>query len=50
LENAKRLGVRGARVHDFLHAVAAGKAGATKIFTLDKNDFDDLTQIELETA
>lgn len=47
-KKAKRLGVRGGRVHDFLHAVAAEKAGADKIITLDENDFNDLTGLEIE--
>ena len=48
LKNAKRLGVRGGRVHDFLHAVAAEKAGADKIITLDENDFNGLTGLKIE--
>ena len=47
-KKAKRLGVRGGRVHDFLHAVAAEKAGADKIITLDENDFNDLTGLKIE--
>ena len=48
LKKAKRLGVRGGRVHDFLHAVAAEKAGADKIVTLDENDFNGLTGLKIE--
>ena len=48
LKSARKLGVRGGRVHDFFHAVAAKKCGAKKIVTLDKNDFDGLTEIALE--
>jgi predicted nucleic acid-binding protein len=48
LKRAKQLGVRGGRVHDFLHAIAAEKSGADKIITLDKNDFDDLTKLKIE--
>jgi len=48
LKSARKLGVRGGRVHDFFHAVAAKKSGAKKIVTLDKNDFADLTEITLE--
>jgi predicted nucleic acid-binding protein len=48
LKKTKRLGVRGGRVHDFLHAGAAEKAGAEKIITLDENDFNDLTKLKIE--
>ncbi|HEV2330120.1 MAG TPA: PIN domain-containing protein [Verrucomicrobiae bacterium] len=48
LKPARKLGVRGGRVHDLFHAVAAKKSGAKKILTLDKNDFIGLTEIELE--
>jgi len=48
LKSARKLGVRGGRVHDFFHAVAAKKCGAKKIVTLDKNDFAGLTEIALE--
>ena len=48
LKSARRLGVRGGRVHDLFHAVAAKKCGAKKILTLDKNDFTGLTEIALE--
>jgi predicted nucleic acid-binding protein len=48
LKSARKLGVRGGRVHDYFHAVAAKKSGATKIVTLDKNDFAGLTKIALE--
>ena len=47
-KKARWLGVHGGRVHDFLHAVAAEKAGADKIITLDENDFDGLTKLEIE--
>jgi len=43
LKQAKARGIRGGRVHDFLHAVAAEKAGAKELLTLDRNDFADLT-------
>jgi len=43
LKEAKARGVRGGRVHDFLHAVAAEKSGAKQLLTLDRNDFADLT-------
>lgn len=48
LKEARKRGVRGGRVHDYLHAVAAEKSGANKLLTLDKNDFNDLTKIEIE--
>ena len=47
-KRAKKAGVRGARIHDFLHVAAAEKAGAKKILTLDRRDFAGLTGIELE--
>ena len=48
LKSARKLGVRGGRVHDLFHAVAAKKCGAKKILTLDKNDFASLMEIALE--
>jgi predicted nucleic acid-binding protein len=48
LKEARKIGVRGGRIHDYLHAVAAQKSGAKKLLTLDKNDFNDLTQVEIE--
>jgi predicted nucleic acid-binding protein len=39
LASAKSLGIRGGRVHDFLHAVAARKAGCTTLLTLNIADF-----------
>lgn len=39
LDKARRYGVRGGLIHDFLHAVAARKAGADKIYTLNLDDF-----------
>jgi predicted nucleic acid-binding protein len=48
LKEARKRGVRGGRVHDYLHAVAAEKAGAKKLITLDRNDFKDLTNVEIE--
>ena len=50
LHHARRLGVRGGRVHDYLHALAAEKGKASKILTLDKNDFDDITTVPIEFA
>ncbi len=42
LDKAQSLGVRGGRVHDYLHALAAVKSGAAGLLTLDKNDFAGL--------
>ena len=42
LKQAKRRGVRGGRVHDFMHAVAAEKSGAKELLTLDEHDFEQL--------
>jgi predicted nucleic acid-binding protein len=42
LEQTRRRGVRGGRVHDFLHAVAAEKAKASLLLTADENDFESL--------
>lgn len=44
LNTAERCGVRGGRVHDFLHAIAAREAGAKEILTADKNDFKGLVE------
>jgi predicted nucleic acid-binding protein len=44
LKQAKAKGVRGGRVHDFLHAVAAQKSGVKELLTLDQNDFAGLTE------
>ena len=50
LKTARQKGVRGGRVHDYLHAIAAEKSGSDKILTLDKNDFTDLTSLTVEQA
>jgi len=42
LKEAQGLAVMGGRVHDFLHARAARKAGAAKLLTLDLGDFQGL--------
>jgi len=44
LKQARKLGVRGGRVHDYLHAVAAEKSGVSELLTLDRNDFAGLTR------
>ncbi len=41
---ARGLGVRGGRIHDLLHALAARKIGAKELLTLDQNDFAGLVQ------
>jgi predicted nucleic acid-binding protein len=48
LKTARAKGVRGGRVHDYLHAVAAEKFSADKLVTVDRNDFDGLSGIEIE--
>ena len=42
LRTARKFGVRGGRVHDFLHAVAAMKAGCELLRTLNTGDFEGL--------
>ena len=39
LASAKSRGIRGGRVHDFLHAVAARKADCTSLITFNISDF-----------
>jgi predicted nucleic acid-binding protein len=39
IKDAKRSGVRGARIHDFMHVYAARKCGATALMTLDTGGF-----------
>jgi predicted nucleic acid-binding protein len=43
MKQARKRGVRGGRIHDFLHAIAAEKSGASELLTLDENDFGQLT-------
>jgi predicted nucleic acid-binding protein len=43
LKLARKRGVRGGRVHDFLHAIAAENSGAEELLTADKHDFESLT-------
>jgi len=47
LQTARAKGVRGGRVHDYLHAIAAEKSKAVQIVTGDQNDFDRLTEIKI---
>jgi predicted nucleic acid-binding protein len=42
LAKAEFKGIRGGRVHDYLHAVAAHKGNAGLILTADKHGFDGL--------
>ncbi len=42
LAAAKSRGVRGGRIHDFLHAKAARKAGCSRLVTLNLSDFRGL--------
>jgi predicted nucleic acid-binding protein len=42
LDEAKAKGVRGGRVHDYLHAAAAVKTGCEVLLTLNDSDFDGL--------
>ena len=46
-KTARAKGVRGGRVHDYLHAVAAEKQKATEILTADVNDFNELTEVKI---
>jgi predicted nucleic acid-binding protein len=48
LSQAGRVGVRGGRVHDFLHAEAARKAGVERLITLNTSDFVGLLGREVE--
>jgi predicted nucleic acid-binding protein len=43
LKQARKRGVRGGRVHDYLHACAAEKAGVEELLTTDQYDFASLT-------
>jgi len=42
INQASKQGVRGARIHDLMHAAAAIKAGAKVLLTLDTSGFSDL--------
>ena len=50
LAEAGKVGVRGGRVHDFLHAMAARKACVEKLVTLNQSDFVGLLGSEVEIA
>ena len=38
-DQAETRGIRGGAIHDYLHLVAARKAGAVRIYTLNRSDF-----------
>jgi PIN domain len=42
LDHAQARGVRGGRVHDYMHALAAHKAKVNALLTADLNDFQGL--------
>ena len=46
VSHAHQKGVEGGRVHDFLHAIVANKAGASELWTLDRNDFAGLGEVK----
>jgi hypothetical protein len=50
LKEARKKGVRGGRIHDYRHGVAAEKSGARKLLTLDRNDFNDLATVEIKAV
>jgi predicted nucleic acid-binding protein len=49
LKKASSLGVRGARIHDLMHAEAAIKYGANELLTLDDSGFATLN-LSLQVA
>lgn len=48
LKQAQKRGVRGGRVHDYLHGVAADKKGVSALLTTDQFDFTGLTAAKVE--
>ena len=48
LQTAKEKGAQGGRVHDLMHAVAAEKAGADELWTIDENDFVGLGKVPIK--
>ncbi len=48
LRLARVKGVRGGRVYDYLHAVAAEKIQAEKLLTVDRGDFNGITAMKIE--
>jgi predicted nucleic acid-binding protein len=47
LQTAKDKGAQGGRVHDLMHAVAAEKASADELWTIDEHDFEGLGKVPL---
>ena len=47
LKQARQHGVRGGRIHDFLHAVAADKSDVQELLTTDQFDFTSLTPLKV---
>jgi hypothetical protein len=48
LKSAQGLGVKGRRVHDLMHAIAADRAKADVLLTRDTNDFAGLGKAKVE--
>jgi predicted nucleic acid-binding protein len=48
LQTAQAKSAQGGRVHDLMHAVAAEKAGADELWTIDENDFAGLGKVPLK--
>lgn len=48
LERAPQAHAQGGRIHDLLHAVAAEKAGADELWTIDRNDFEGLGKVPVK--
>lgn len=44
LHEAKQRGIRGGAVYDFMHLVAAKKAGAQSLYTINLSDFRHLSR------
>jgi predicted nucleic acid-binding protein len=48
INQAKQLAAQGGRIHDLLHAVAAQKANADELWTVDRNDFNGLGTVPIK--
>ena len=48
LDEAQAKSVQGARVYDYLHALAADKAGADVVLTRNRDHFEGLTRARVE--
>lgn len=48
IQDAEKAGAQGGRIHDFLHAIAAQKAKADELWTLDRNDFAGLGNVPVK--